>query len=522
MSGNYNKVPPPPNLSSKGGESGGEVQDSFADAIAKARAIAAKMQQQHGVPSKQDDPTPRKRGFQDEPSVPNPGYGSTSSSYSAYERDPKRSYYGQEAPPHYGLGSQERYNQTSGTPLAYGQAPTLGADDHSEDFPIPSNLVGLIIGRAGETLKRIQNLSGARVTFSQDHTPTDTERITNVSGTPEAIRTAREMIDQLIRNHFAKGGGMGVAGRGPSFPGSKDVQIPVPGNRVGLIIGKGGETIRDLTEYSGARINVVPDNTVPNGANVERLINISGTDESIERAKALILAIVSGEINTARGSIALQSSLIGIQPGQERVVVKIPNDKVGLVIGRGGETIKYMQQQSRARIVIEVPETDPPPTERCITIVGSPECIESAKALIYEKVDGPGAYASQYESQSGYVGYDYLASMPAIPPYGAYPYYPIGQSYPYQPTPTSQGEGLDKSNSDSTAQAALPEGASAADQEAYANYFKQLNDYYAAYYASLGYAYPHSGTEGQPKVEATTPTQPKAEEKEADEGSDAP
>lgn len=67
-----------------------------------------------------------------------------------------------------------------------------------------------------------------------------------------------------------------------------------------------------------------------------------------------------------------------------------------------------MQQQSRARIIIEVPETDPAPTERSITIsgtrpipspanaVGSIDAVESAKTLIYEKIDGPGVSSILY------------------------------------------------------------------------------------------------------------------------------
>ena len=38
------------------------------------------------------------------------------------------------------------------------------------------------------------------------------------------------------------------------------------------------------------------------------------------------------------------------QSGADKFVMKIPNNKVGLVIGKGGETIKNMQANTRARI----------------------------------------------------------------------------------------------------------------------------------------------------------------------------
>lgn len=39
-------------------------------------------------------------------------------------------------------------------------------------------------------------------------------------------------------------------------------------------------------------------------------------------------------------------------PGPDSVVIKVPNDKVGLIIGKGGETIKSMQTRSGARIQV--------------------------------------------------------------------------------------------------------------------------------------------------------------------------
>jgi far upstream element-binding protein len=36
----------------------------------------------------------------------------------------------------------------------------------------------------------------------------------------------------------------------------------------------------------------------------------------------------------------------------EQMEIKVPSDKVGVIIGRGGETIKNMQTKSRARIQV--------------------------------------------------------------------------------------------------------------------------------------------------------------------------
>jgi len=71
------------------------------------------------------------------------------------------------------------------------------------------------------------------------------------------------------------------------------------------------------------------------------------------RAKELVLSIVNqrsrsegiGEINMSGGS----SGMMG-HPGF--VEIMIPGPKVGLIIGKGGETIKQLQEKSGAKMVV--------------------------------------------------------------------------------------------------------------------------------------------------------------------------
>lgn len=494
MSGSYNSVPPPANLASTGADSSKGQDASFLDAIAKARAIAAKVKEQHANKVDSEDSTNRKRALSEE---------DDSATVHDSERDPKRLLVGQDyasAAARYGLGSDEQINRSISLAPLYGPGSILSTE--VEEFTVPNNLVGLIIGRSGDSLKRIQSLSGAKINFDQDPLPGELERKTFVSGSSEAIKKAREMIDQLIQNHqngrvTGVNGFNGTSGGSAYLPmGAQETQVTVPGNRVGLIIGRGGETIRELMEHSGARINVVQDNTIPHGTNVERLVNISGTPDCIERAKTLVQAIVSGEINTSRGSLAMQIEGAGIRFGQDKVTIQVPCEKVGLLIGRGGETIKYLQQQSRARIIIEVPETEPPPPQRNIIISGAHESVEYAKTLIYEKLDGLNGGSGDI----AYNEYGFPPTAPIMQGYGSYPYYPTsipgygygvsGDNETSKPSgESSNAEGTEESQDGSAAP-------SEQDMQAYNDYYKQCQDYYAAYYSSLGYTYPPTGAEG--------------------------
>lgn len=74
-------------------------------------------------------------------------------------------------------------------------------------------------------------------------------------------------------------------------------------------------------------------------------------------------------------------------PGGE-MTFSIPAHKCGLVIGRGGENVKSINQQTGA--FVEISRQPPPngdPNFKLFTIRGSPQQIDHAKQLIEEKIE---------------------------------------------------------------------------------------------------------------------------------------
>lgn len=74
-------------------------------------------------------------------------------------------------------------------------------------------------------------------------------------------------------------------------PGQITTTHMVPSNRVGLCIGKGGETVRQLQEKTGAKIVITPDREADKFS-TERAVTIIGNESSIAAAKKLINDIV--------------------------------------------------------------------------------------------------------------------------------------------------------------------------------------------------------------------------------------
>lgn len=82
--------------------------------------------------------------------------------------------------------------------------------------------------------------------------------------------------------------------------GESEVTIPVPGNRVGAVIGKGGEVINQLKSVVGVRIRVSDrEDLVPGTQN--RKVTISGPTECVQIAQVLI----NQKVNAASGPLAV-------------------------------------------------------------------------------------------------------------------------------------------------------------------------------------------------------------------------
>ena len=69
--------------------------------------------------------------------------------------------------------------------------------------------------------------------------------------------------------------------------------------------------------------------------------------------------------------------------------VLVPSNKCGLVIGKGGETIKQINQSTGAHC--EIDKNAPPDSrDKNFVIRGSPDAVERAKNMILDKLGGGG------------------------------------------------------------------------------------------------------------------------------------
>ncbi len=82
------------------------------------------------------------------------------------------------------------------------------------EMPIPGNKVGLIIGKGGETIKQLQERSGAKIIIIQESPEFTNEKPLRITGTPEAVEEAKQLVTDILAQHPDDGMGGGFAGRG--------------------------------------------------------------------------------------------------------------------------------------------------------------------------------------------------------------------------------------------------------------------------------------------------------------------
>ncbi|XP_062842311.1 poly(rC)-binding protein 4 isoform X4 [Trichomycterus rosablanca] len=142
--------------------------------------------------------------------------------------------------------------------------------------------VGSIIGKKGETVKRIREESSARINISEGSCP---ERIITITGPTECVFRAFTMITIKLEEDLAALVANGTVTTKPPVT----LRLVIPASQCGSLIGKGGSKIKEIRESTGAQVQVAGD-LLPNST--ERGVTISGSQEAIIQCVKLICTVI--------------------------------------------------------------------------------------------------------------------------------------------------------------------------------------------------------------------------------------
>ncbi|XP_069795413.1 far upstream element-binding protein 1 isoform X3 [Narcine bancroftii] len=322
-----------------GGGAGGFKNDAFADALQRARQIAAKIGGDTGT-------TP----------ISSSDYG----------------YGGQKRPLEDGADQPETKKVAQNDPFgAQLSAMHQQRSIATEEYKVPDSMVGFIIGRGGEQISRIQQESGCKVQIAPDSGGLP-ERSCMLMGNPDSIVAAKRLLDQIVER-----GRIGPGTHHGDGAGTSVQEIMIPASKAGLVIGKGGETIKQLQERAGVKMVMIQDGPQPTGS--DKPLRITGDPYKVQQAKDMVMDLIR---DRDQGGFREQRNEYGSRVGgtNETLDIPVPRFAVGIVIGRSGEMIKKIQNDAGVRIQFKPDDGTTP--ERIAQILGPPDRCQHAAEIL--------------------------------------------------------------------------------------------------------------------------------------------
>jgi len=258
-------------------------------------------------------------------------------------------------------------------------------------------------------------------------------KVTAVSETAEQIEKRQAALEvaaklgQMLGDTSGGVGGGGAVGVGNGYMNvaGDTEKIQVPTEKVGAIIGKGGAKIKEIQEVTSTRMQVAREGD-PNTPHL-RDVSITGALENRERAKAMVNAVLE-ETNRFSGQFS---------EGREVKRIEVPIHCVGMIIGRGGETIRRIKSESQCSISVEREEEAPTsgpnvarPGNRNVFLKGQADAIARAERAIFELIQNADRRGGGF-GRGGFNQYNHPQGFQHAPP--------INQRGGYQPNSFQQG-----------------------------------------------------------------------------------
>ncbi|XP_063478024.1 insulin-like growth factor 2 mRNA-binding protein 2 isoform X10 [Symphalangus syndactylus] len=286
----------------------------------------------------------------------------------------------------------------------------------AEEIPLKilahNGLVGRLIGKEGRNLKKIEHETGTKITISslQDLSIYNPERTITVKGTVEACASAEIEIMKKLREAFENDmlavnqqanlipglnlSALGIFSTGLSvlsppagprgappaapyhpfaqYPEQEIVNLFIPTQAVGAIIGKKGAHIKQLARFAGASIKIAP----AEGPDVsERMVIITGPPEAQFKAQGRIFGKLKEEnFFNPKEEVKLEAH------------IRVPSSTAGRVIGKGGKTVNELQNLTSAEVIVPRDQTPDENEEVIVRIIGHFFASQTAQRKIREIV----------------------------------------------------------------------------------------------------------------------------------------
>ncbi|KAL3970050.1 signal transducer and activator of transcription 6 [Sarotherodon galilaeus] len=295
------------------------------------------------------------------------------------------------------------------------------------DFPlrmlVPTQFVGAIIGKEGNTIKDVTKQTQSKVDIHRKENAGAAEKPITIHSTPEGCSAACRMILDIMQKEANE------------TKTTEDIPLKILAHNslVGRLIGKEGRNLKKIEEDTGTKITIssLQDLTI---YNPERTITVKGSIDACCKAEVEIMKKLREAYENDIAAINQQANLIPglnlnalgifssglpvlppaagprsavpavapagynpfLAPEQEVVYLFIPTQAVGALIGKKGQHIKQLAHFAGASIKI-APAESPDVTERMVIITGTPEAQFKAQGRIFGKLKEENFFSAKEE-----------------------------------------------------------------------------------------------------------------------------
>lgn len=254
---------------------------------------------------------------------------------------------------------------------------------------IPADSAGQVVGKAGANLKRVRESFNIRIQMERDPVVDPqhgSERALTMSGNAMSMGQAlcmaltglaSPLLPSQMPTSMQLGAGIAASGSSVVNPGdvrqaSSDpeelqLHMDAPSRLVGAILGKEGQTIKQTGSTSGCKISVTKKDS-----NGERRIVIIGKYPHCKAAHSALQEQLEA---------AAESSATGEDVSTTRITYFVRGSAAGAVIGKGGNTLRQVREQTGTKIQLDRDEIQ---GQRPCTISGESLQVIEAIGLLYE------------------------------------------------------------------------------------------------------------------------------------------
>lgn len=275
-------------------------------------------------------------------------------------------------------------------------------DEVTARLLVPTNQVGCLLGKGGTVIQKLRTDTKANIRIvAAEHLPScamKSDELVQISGAPDLVKRALYEISTRLHQHPRKDSPsldeIVAASTGayktssfidqphdkydyrvnppmPAFRGYEQdysgslpgrfsgrrtgndgeiteefsMRVLCPANKIGFVIGKGGASVRQLEQQTGARIQVEdgsPESEM-------RIIQVSSKEVPWEPVSPTIDAVLQLQEKVSEMS----------EKGDLTTKLLVPANKVGCLLGQGGHIINEMRRRTRADIRVYAKDDKP-------------------------------------------------------------------------------------------------------------------------------------------------------------------